>query len=358
MNWHVYYSTFHLEKQWKGEMCMKNPNGYGTVVKLSGNRRNPFAIRKTVGWNEKGHPIYQPIGYAPTREEGLMMLAEYNRNPYDVDMHKVTVAEVYQKWSDRDFPKMSKSLTGSMKAAWNHCKGVYGIKYKELKAYQMQDCIDKCGCGYSTKAAIKNLFGHLDDFAMELDIIVKRCSDLTSSPPIPDTKKTPFTDDEVTAVWKLQGQDWVDSILVFLYMGWRISELLSIKTANVDLVELTITAGTKTRNGKNRIVPIHPKILPFVQERMTEGNEYLFSYNGKHCSSSQYYIFWNAIMEQLKMQHTPHECRHTFRSRLDSAGANKVCIDLLMGHKSKEVGERVYTHKTIQELTDTINLLL
>lgn len=83
----------------------------------------------------------------------------------------------------------------------------------------MQDCIDKCGCGYSTQGAIKNLFGHLDDFAMELDIIVKRCSDLTSAPPIPDTKKIPFTDDEVTAVWKLQSQEWVDSVLVFLYMG-------------------------------------------------------------------------------------------------------------------------------------------
>jgi len=28
-----------------------------------------------------------------------------------------------------------------------------------------------------------------------------------------------------------------------------------------------------------------------------------------------------------------------------------------MGHKSKDVGERVYTHKTIQELKDTIALL-
>ena len=63
-------------------------------------------------------------------------------------------------------------------------------------------------------------------------------------------------------------------------------------------------------------------------------------------------------MKQLSMSHTPHECRHTFRSRLDSAGANKKCIDLLMGHKSKDVGERVYTHKTLDELKDTINLLL
>ena len=36
------------------------------------------------------------------------------------------------------------------------------------------------------------------------------------------------------------------------------------------------------------------------------------------------------------------------------AGANKKCIDLMMGHKSKDVGERVYTHKTIDELRDAI----
>ena len=57
------------------------------------------------------------------------------------------------------------------------------------------------------------------------------------------------------------------------------------------------------------------------------------------------------------MKHTPHECRHTFRSRLDSAGANKVCIDRLMGHKSKGTGERVYTHKNIEELRMNIELI-
>lgn len=63
------------------------------------------------------------------------------------------------------------------------------------------------------------------------------------------------------------------------------------------------------------------------------------------------------IMQQLQMQHTPHECRHTFRSRLDSAGANKVCIDRIMGHKSKGTGERVYTHKNIEELKMNIELI-
>ena len=62
-------------------------------------------------------------------------------------------------------------------------------------------------------------------------------------------------------------------------------------------------------------------------------------------------------MNQLGITHTPHETRHTFRSRLDSAGANKVCIDLMMGHKSKEVGEKVYTHKTLSELRTAIELI-
>lgn len=336
---------------------MRNPNGYGTVVKLSGNRRNPYAVRKTIGFNEKGYPIYKCIGYVSTKAEGLMLLAEYNRNPYDIDLHKITVEEVYNKWSERDFLKMSKSSVASLKSAWKHCKNIYKLKYNELKAYQMQECIDGCGCGYSTQGAIKTLFYHLDRYALELDIIVKCNSTLISAPPIPETKKVPFTEDEIQAVWNIESNEWVDSVLTFLYMGWRISELLSIKHENVDLENNTITAGTKTKNGKNRIVPIHPKILPYIKKRYTEGNEFLFSFNGKHCSPTQYYIFWNEIMDKLNIKHTPHECRHTFRSRLDSAGANKVCIDLLMGHKSKEVGERVYTHKTIDELIQTIALL-
>ena len=133
--------------------------------------------------------------------------------------------------------------------------------------------------------------------------------------------------------------------------------ILYARLSNVDLEQMTLKGGIKTKAGKDRIVPIHPRIQKFVKQRMTETGKYLFSYNGKKLSTSQYYIFWNRVMDELKIHHTPHECRHTFRSRLDSAGANKVCIDLMMGHKSKEVGERVYTHKTIEELKNALNLV-
>lgn len=83
---------------------MKLPNGYGSVVKLSGNRRNPYLIRKTTGWHfdkEKNRQVQEfiIIGYAPTRAEGLQILVDYNKNPFDTKAAKMTFLDVYEEWS-------------------------------------------------------------------------------------------------------------------------------------------------------------------------------------------------------------------------------------------------------------------
>ena len=337
---------------------MKNPNGYGSVVKLSGNRRNPFCARKTAGWNEKGQPIYKAVGYYKTRQEAMIALADYNRSPFDIDLSKITMIQLYEKWSERNFPKMSAASVTSMKASMNHCKSLWDTPYKKIKSYMMQETIDNCGRGYSTQGAIKNLWGQLDRYAMEIDVITKMNSILVSAEPIPASSKKPFTEDEIAAVWELKDEPGVDTILILLYTGFRIGELLSMETANIKLDDIPyMQGGLKTKAGKDRIVPIHPLILDFVKARVAKGEKYLISEDGKKLPKHKYYIIWNHYMEKLNQTHTPHECRHTFRSRLDSAGANKVCIDLMMGHKSKEVGERVYTHKTIEELQNALLLV-
>ena len=331
---------------------MKNPNGYGTVTKLSGNRRKPWIIKEGSSGKQK------PIGYAATREEALMLLAQYNKSPWDIETEKITLQELYELWLEKRAVKLGKGNQSSLKSAYRHCASLSKLRYNQIKSYQMQDTIDSCGCGYSTQGAIKNLWGHLDRFAMELDVISKQCSTLLTSDPIPETSKQPFSDEEVNRLWENQNMPWADSILFFLYTGFRISEMIDLKIENVDLEARTMTGGTKTAAGKNRIVPIHSKIQSIVEKRVqVSKGGFLFEYNGKRLNESQYRVFWGEIMEALQMDHTPHECRHTFRSRLDSAGANKVCIDRLMGHKSKGTGERVYTHKNIEELRLNIELI-
>ena len=336
---------------------VRNPNGYGSVVKLSGNRRRPFQVRKTVGWNEKGHPIYKTLDYTKTREEGMILLATFNKDPWDVDKVNMTLGELFTLWLEKKAVKLTPSNMRVLKSAYNHCKPLTTLKYTNIKAYHMQETIDLCGHGYSTQGAIKALWGHLDKFALELDVTMRNYSSLLQAAPIPETSKNPFSEDEVKTMWHMQDMPWVDSILFLLYTGFRISEMLDVETAKVNLEANTITGGTKTKAGKDRVVPIHSKIRGIVERRLQNGDKYLFSHNDKRCADATYRLLWNDIMKIAKMEHTPHECRHTFRSRLDSVGANKKCIDMMMGHKSKDVGERVYTHKTIDELKAAIELM-
>ena len=253
---------------------------------------------------------------------------------------------------------MGCSSQRAMESAFKHCARLYSAPYCQIKAYDMQDCIDNCGRGYATQGAIKTLWKHLDALALEMDIVSKQYSTLLESETVPDTSRTVFSDDEVARLWAHKEEPWVDSVLFFLYTGFRISEALGMRVEGVNFEQRTMAGGVKTEAGKNRIVPIHSKIQGIVEARAAASKSgYLFEHNGHKMHAPAYYLVWESIMRKTGMQHVPHECRHTFRSRLDSAGANRVCIDRLMGHKSGNTGERVYTHKTLEELRANIELI-
>ena len=70
-------------------------------------------------------------------------------------------------------------------------------------------------------------------------------------------------------------------------------------------------------------------------------------------SYSQYNaIFSNTLKAAgITEPHTPHDCRHTFATLLNDAGANPVSIKRLLGHSSgNDITEKIYTHKDIEQL--------
>ena len=65
---------------------MKSPNGYGTVVKLPGKRRNPFQPRKTIGFLENNNPIFLPgLPAFNNQAEADIFLATYNKEVAEED---------------------------------------------------------------------------------------------------------------------------------------------------------------------------------------------------------------------------------------------------------------------------------
>lgn len=349
---------------------MRNPNRYGTVTRLAGNRRKPFIVKKTTGFNEKGHPIYKIIGYAKTKEEGMMLLAEYNKDPWSIVNSGLTLKEIFELWKEKKAIKLQKSNREKLCSAFKHCKQYADMKYVNLRVMHMQDIVDSCNKGHSVQANIKTFFTHLDNFALELEISNKNYSKLITVDPAPETSRSNFTEQEIEKVWNLykeyqNGKDFssipselIDTVLIFLYTGFRISELLNMKISDINLIEGTFRGGTKTKAGRNRIVPIHSSIYEIVRRRVSKNNEYfIITPAGTRYSSAQYRARFKSILKCLNMDKHVHECRHTFETRLDSAGANRRCIDLMMGHASKDVGNRVYNHKTLEELKEAIELI-
>lgn len=336
---------------------MRLPNGYGSVVHMQGNRRRPYMVRKTKGFNEKGHPIYQIIGWTATREEGYKLLADFNHEPWNTDMVNITFADLYKMWNEQKNKNVSKSTRNATVLAYNYSEPLYAMKYRNIRTYHFQACIDSAPLSPAGKATLRTLYHKLDRYAFEVDIISKRYSELLTLPPMVHKDKQPFSDEEIETLWELAPSDRVAAIAVILiYTGWRITELLTMKAANVDTEAGTMQGGIKTAAGKDRIVPIHHRIEPLIRTMLADGADTLISNNGKPIIYQTYSNRWKILMQNTGMQHTIHETRHTFRSRLDSADANQFCVDLLMGH-STGVVQRIYTHKTLEQLKETIELL-
>lgn len=338
---------------------MKLPNGYGTAYKLSGNRRRPYVARITCGYNDKGHAIYKYLGYYATKKEALQALASYNQNPYDLDLSRSTVADIWEIFKSRRFDKISDSGIYVYNAAYGHLKPIHNKNIKDLKTYELQRLIDNIDRQWQTKSHVVTLLNQLFDIAIELDIIQKNYAKYIKldSKPQSDIHKA-FTKDEIQMLFDcVFFQPIADTVLIMIYTGLRPSEMLEIRAENVHLKERYIIAGKKTKAGKDRIIPINNKVLPFIQKRYNPDNTYLISGDKGKVSYSKYSKDFSALMDTLNMSHLPHDGRHTFASLMDSAGANSVVIKKIMGHATSDITEKVYTHKAIDELLCNVNLI-
>lgn len=349
---------------------MRLPNGYGSITKLSGNRRKPYGIRVTTGWvtdeiTGKKKQKYKFIGYTKTRAEALSLLAKYNDYPLDLSYDKITFAELYEKWSEQKYPYISESSIRSYAAAYNICTPLYDKEFKKLKLFDLQNLIDTCGKNYPTLKNIKILFNQLYDYALKHEITNKNYSehiDISKhkSKNSPSDKQKKLSNNEIKKLWEEKDDIYCQTILMLIYSGVRVSELLNLKKDNVYLDKRYFEViSSKTENGI-RIVPIADKVFPFYKswfERYPDCEYLLCTENGKHLLHRNYYdAYFKKVIGKLNISCTPHTCRHTCISLLAQADVNQTIIKTIVGHSgAMSITEKVYTHLDLSDLLSAIN---
>jgi integrase/recombinase XerD len=133
--------------------------------------------------------------------------------------------------------------------------------------------------------------------------------------------------------------------------GLRVSELVSLKQADVDLHAGLIVCHGK--GSKERRVPLGKSAVHWLQQyaavKTSYGQEhsmYVFLHRGKPLNR---HLAWSLIKKYsdgIGMQNvSPHTLRHSFATHLLQHGADSRSVQALLGHSDISTTQ-IYTHIT------------
>lgn len=135
--------------------------------------------------------------------------------------------------------------------------------------------------------------------------------------------------------------------------GLRVSELLNLKTTDIDLKERFVRVFGK--RSKERLVPLGEPALQAVKDYLIQAREHF-----AHGKSSPYLFlnrsggrlsrmgFWKILrlciaLAGIERRVTPHTLRHSFATHLLEGGADLRAVQEMLGHASI-VTTQIYTH--------------
>lgn len=326
---------------------MRLPNSYGSITKLKGNRRRPWMVRVTasIDFDEKTKKYSQRqrvLGYYKSRQEAMKVLAEYNDDPYDLDALTVTFDDCYQE----AHKKFSESRRCNYEAAYKYLEPIKDKPIRSIKAAQMQRCIDSCTT--TQQREIKTVCRKVYEYALFAEFVDKNPSDHIKCNNVEATiDRIVFTPEEIKIIEEADTW-WKVCLACLIYSGMRSKELRTLDADDIDLENMTINI----REGKNkysiRKIPIHTHAEGYFRRYKEEGiGFYGKSHNG----------FNKAISREFDIEHHAHDTRHTFATVMRKCKADSLILELILGHTPKTITEKIYTHITMEEMRENIELL-
>lgn len=340
---------------------MRLPNNYGSVYKLSGNRRKPWTARIKVGDNidyerMKAWAKYKYLGFYATKAEALEALAIYNGQPYDVDRRQMTLQQVYDEWKPQHSQKIKKF--SNYDTAWKILSPLGNRRMPDIKLRDVQNAFDVSGKNSPQLDTAKTLVCLLWDYAAINETVTKERRDLmsyldTSKPGNPNKReRTIFTSEEVKYLWEHKDDQIAVMALILIYTGMRISELVDAADQDVDAEKQFINVRDAKTAAGIRIVPIADKIVPLIPV-------WLKTRHRSSNSSTHYYLnyLWPKGMKRLGLEHYSHDCRHTCTTLLTELHVSSEIRHAILGHSKGDVEERVYTHIQLPTMLEAVNML-
>ena len=331
-------------------------NGQGTVFKS----KNGYCAECTIGWDvidgQLKRKSRRKSGFA-TKREALEFLPNLRQELTQQDPN-IKFKDLYKKWLDIHSEKVTQSTINCYKSAYKYFISLYYVEVAKIRTEHLQKCIDECPQGTRTKENMKALGTCLFRYAMQLDLIDRNYAEYIYIRKGEKNEKVAFSSEQLKKMWDNESKVAdVKYVLLLCYTGMRLGEMLGAKTENYHPDEGYFITGSKTEAGKDRIITISPKILPFFED-FGKG-EYLFTPDGKKLSEKKFRVeTFYPVLQKLGIDvvgsdgshlYTPHCCRHTFATLMKNVKAPATDKQKLIGHSKFEMTAH-YTHTDVDSL--------
>lgn len=339
----------------------KRENGEGSIYKRKDIKRRPWVVALPASYSldEQGRMIKKQeiLGHYASSKEAKAALAHYLERPVvEINM---TVDDLHTLWLSRpEYKNISKQSRDCYNAAWKKIpEDVKSIKMRELRTEDMQKCID----AYSTQSGtslsyIKITFSRLYALALERDICYKDYSKFVKLPKKKKNEIHPFSAEEVEKI-KAAAQanvPYADIILILIYTGFRISELLALTPDDYIADQALLIGGLKTEAGENRHVPVLPVIKPYIEALVAkQGKKIVCRDDGEGYSSSYMRKKYYDCLEEIGVKRlSPHCCRKTCATMMVESGVSPEATQMILGHEEYSTTLKYYalvSDKTLHE---------
>lgn len=338
---------------------MKNSNGSGSICKLKGKRRKPWYVRATIEFSNEGKQIRKSIGTFATKREAQEALYNYNKNP--LLYSKKTFKNILDLWWSAYTKKVTHKTTISTHIyRMRAFEPLHDRIIADIRLFELQELFDNMTTSWSFKNGCKSVLNMVFDFALKNEFIdSNRVSFIEIGKKEKVIDRRIFTKKEIETLWENLDSKHCYIILILIYTGMRIGELLNLKNEDIDLHNSCLTIRESKTDAGVRIIPISSKIFNLFVTNMVKGQEYFLK--GDTTNQLSYSTFkprFQKLLKSLNIEpHTIHDTRHTFATLLNNANANQSAITKLIGHSDFSITENVYTHKDTEELRKAIDLL-
>ena len=167
-------------------------------------------------------------------------------------------------------------------------------------------------------------------------------------------------------------KDKLYGILLCLYSGLRIGELIALQWNDIDLTKGILTVSKSCHDSKNgliidepkssfsrRVIPLPRQLLPILKSiKKKSDSPFVVSANGKPVSVRSYQRSFELLLKKLKIPHKGfHSLRHTFATRALECGMDVKTLSEILGHKNPTITLNRYAHSLMEHKADMMNRL-